>query len=94
MSTPAAIPLLMQRAGRGLGPRIPIRHPSSVVRVEGLAPMDKIVLYIQRGGTLEEHPEDLEFGPGETYLDEPIPEGSIVRAKLDGMDSCVSVWLE
>jgi hypothetical protein len=89
-----AIPLLLQRAGRGLGPRIPVRHPSSVVRVEGLALQDKIVLYIQRDGDVISPPEEMEFGPGETYLDEPIPEGSIVRAKLDGIDSCVSVWLE
>jgi hypothetical protein len=91
MTPPAAIPLLLQRAGRGLGPRIPVRLPSSVVRVEGLAPMDKIILHIEKGGM---EPELMEFGPGETYLNEPIPEGSIVRAKLEGMDSCVSVWLE
>lgn len=56
--------------------------------------MDKIILYVQNDGRFETHPEDMEFGPGETYLDEPIPEGAVVRARLEGQDSCVSVWLE
>jgi hypothetical protein len=91
MTPPAAIPLLLQRSGRGLGPRIPVRLPSRVVIVEGLAPMDKVVLHISKNGSPMEH---MEFDNGETYLDEPIPEGSVVRANLHGMDSCVSVWLE
>lgn len=87
---PAAVPLLLQRAGRGLGPRIPVRIPARCVTVEGLAPRDSIILIIEKGGIVSQQT----FGPGETYLDEPIPEGSVVRAKLDGIDSCVSVWLD
>lgn len=86
----SAIPLLLRRAERGLGPRIPIRYPVWTVIVEGLAPGDTVVLSIEKTGIEVQH---MDFGLGETYLDDPITKGSIVRAELDGMDSCVSVWL-
>lgn len=54
--------------------------------------MDKVILHIEKAD--EPCNVAMEFGPGETYLNEPIPEGSVVRAHLEGMDSCVSVWLE
>lgn len=84
-------PLLMSRSKHGLGPTVPIRTPVRLVVVEGLSPMDSIKVYVVQA---EDKPRILDFKNGETYLEEPIPQGSVLRAELIGIDSVVSVWVE
>lgn len=85
------VPLLICRAEQGLGPVVPLRQPARVVVVDGLCPTDSVRVYII---SKTEKPRILEFKNGETYLDDPIPEGVVLRAELLGQDSSVSISVE
>ena len=91
MERPVSIPLLVQRAEQGLGPRVPLRNPVSVVLVEGLVADDFVRIHILKtdGPTM-----CIDCKGEEIYLDEPIPEGVVLRAELVGIDSVVSLWLQ
>lgn len=86
-----SVPLLLVRSEQGLGPNVPVRSPVGKIVVEGLFPTDSLVVWAKSNGKIRK----IDLKEGETYLgDDPIPEGSVLRAELDGIDSCVSIWLE